>query len=406
MKRFNKNILVFAAACVIVGLGFSKVYFEKLGEAFETFASQAKETTVIKAFDKLTGTVDQVSTKQLKYHDSMMDLNSQKDNLAQTRIIVKNTDTIVKSNSGSLVKKYSYIPDEDYDVVISRIDKLYKATKKSGAEFLYVAAPVKGYKFSLPENVNDAITDNLDCFTGKLEQAQIPLLDLTDRLIEEGKYSEDLFYRTDHHWKAETGFWAAGAICDTLQKRYGFAYDPFYSDLNNYTITEYPNFFLGSYGKKTGAYFSQGGADDFNLILPNFETDLIETQPFKKQKRTGSFQDTVLYMSRISKKDYYGKNPYAAYSGGDFRLQIFKNNLNADGAKVLLVRDSYACAVSPFLCLNTSELHMVDVRNYSSFVGDKINVYEYIEKIDPDYVLVLYTGSSNMASSSGKFDFD
>ena len=104
-------------------------------------------------------------------------------------------------------------------------------------------------------------------------------------------------------------------------------------------------------------------------------------------------------------KDYYHKNPYASYSGGDFRLQIFTNNLNPKGKKMLLIRDSFACVVAPFLSLQTSALHICDLRDFKSFVGDRINMEEYIRKIQPDYVIVLYGGISSKEGSSGKYDF-
>ena len=54
------------------------------------------------------------------------------------------------------------------------------------------------------------------------------------------------------------------------------------------------------------------------------------------------------------------------------------------------IRDSFACTVTPFLALQAKELHVIDVRNYSYYVGEKINVYDYIEEIQPDYVIVEY----------------
>ena len=105
------------------------------------------------------------------------------------------------------------------------------------------------------------------------------------------------------------------------------------------------------------------------------------------------------------KKDYYKINTYATFSGGDFRLQIIKNNLNANGKKVLLIRDSFACVVAPFLALQTSELHVCDVRDYEYYVGDKLNIDEYIKEIKPDYVIVLYTGVSRIEELHGKYDF-
>ena len=105
------------------------------------------------------------------------------------------------------------------------------------------------------------------------------------------------------------------------------------------------------------------------------------------------------------KKDYYNMNTYATYSGGDFRLQIMKNNLNPQGKKVLLIRDSFACAVAPFLSLQTRELHLCDMRDYDYYVGDKLNIKDYIQQIKPDYVLVLYAGISDISNSHSRYNF-
>lgn len=131
---------------------------------------------------------------------------------------------------------------------------------------------------------------------------------------------------------------------------------------------------------------------------------MSEEQPFKNEKRNGKFEDTVLFLENM-KKDSYGVNTYATYSGGDFRLQIMKNNLNPNGKKILLIRDSYACVVAPFLALQTSELHICDMRNYEYYVGNKLNAEEYIKQIKPDYVLVLYSGVFSIEKSSGRYDF-
>ena len=160
-------------------------------------------------------------------------------------------------------------------------------------------------------------------------------------------------------------------------------------DIGNYEIKKYKNWFLGCWGKKTGTYFTWKGADDFELFTPRFATDLLLEEPLKKEKKEGKFEDTVLYLENLE-KDYYNKESYAVYNGGNRQLQIVKNNLNPNGKKVLIVRDSFACVVTPFLSLQTSELHICDVRKHQD--GEKIDVEDYIKKMSPDYVIVLYAG--------------
>ena len=58
--------------------------------------------------------------------------------------------------------------------------------------------------------------------------------------------------------------------------------------------------------------------------------------------------------------------------------------------------------VTPFLALHTSELHICDVRNNEDYVGEKLNMKEYINEIKPDYVLVLYNGVLN---SQNRYNF-
>lgn len=405
MKKFNKNIILFVVCFLIVAFGFNKPYFESLADSAKDFSAQIEEVGIFSAFDAFTADIEDASTVKIAYHNALMDINSIKDNLLNTRIITKGEDTIIKTDSGSLVKAQGYISDSELDTVVEKIQKLYSFTKNSDAQFLYVAAPQKGYGVSLPKNVDDYRTENTDRFLSKMQQAEIPTLDLIEKLTDQNIMSEDLFFVTDHHWTPNTAFWANAQICNTLNEYYGFKFNEQFNNLKNYNIKTYKNHFLGSYGKKTGTYFARGGADDIDIITPNFETKLIEEQPIKSQIRSGDFTQTVMYMENVEGKDYYAKNPYAAYCGGDFRLQIVKNELNPDGDKILLIRDSYACAVAPFLSLNASELHITDIRDFGHFVGEKMDMYKYIEKIKPDYVIVLYNGVESIETSNSKYEW-
>ena len=80
---------------------------------------------------------------------------------------------------------------------------------------------------------------------------------------------------------------------------------------------------------------------------------------------------------------------YETYSGGNIRLQIFRNNLLENGKKIMIVRTSYAGVVTPYLALQAKELHIIDNRNEDYLSGDSVDVKEYIKEIDPDYVIVL-----------------
>ena len=403
MKKFNKNILVFVICMLFVGVGLcSGDLFSGTKDAFDNLMNgKSSKFTRIAKFEKI---IDSISTDNLLYHNEMMDVNSIKDNALGTRVVIKDDTTVVKSDNSSLITPLEMIDDEEIDTIATNIDRLRTVSETNEAKFLYCFAPTKHAIESAPDNTKNSYYTNVKRFFRKLDNYQIPYIDLSNAFNNEGGLNGDCFYKTDHHWTVHSGFLANSYICNQLNDMFGFDVNKEYTDLQNYKSKTYKDWFLGSYGKKVGTFFTWSGADDFELITPKFDTSLTEEQPFKNEKKRGSFENTVLYKDNLN-KGYYDMNTYATYCGGDFRLQIIKNNLNQNGKKVLMIRDSFAGVVAPFLAFQTSELHISDMRDFTSFAGKKINAEEYINKISPDYVIVLYSGISSLNDSDGKYDF-
>ena len=402
MKKFNKNSLLFIFVMIFIIEGICGNCFEQLKWKTIDILAGLKHGNIYSIFD-FKANVDDLSNKELSYHDTMMDINSVKENLLGTQVVEKDDTTVVKSNSGSLVKPLNKLDKGEIQSIVKAIRDLKTVSEDNGANFLYCAAPTKELYQSVPTNIVNPFKDNYELFLSELTKSNIPTLDFSE-VLGENQLNFNIFYYTDHHWTTRAAFAANNALLEELSIRFGFEYDKKITDISNYNIENYQNWFLGSYGKKVGTYFTWKGADDFDLITPKFKTSFTEEQPFKNQKRTGNFEETLLYMENM-KKDYYNMNTYATYSGGDFRLQIMKNNLNPQGKKVLLIRDSFACAVAPFLSLQTRELHLCDMRDYDYYVGDKLNMKDYIQQIKPDYVLVLYAGISDISNSHSRYNF-
>ena len=403
MKKFNPNILLFTFAIVFILVGVWGNCFEQLrlkAADMMTELERGNRQSILAFKDS----VEDVSTEELRYHDAMMDVNSVKENLLGTRLIEKDDLTVVKSERGSLTAPSKKIPQSDIDQIAANIAELERVTEANGGKFLYCAAPAKQLLEEEPANAENSFKANYDALIKALAEADIPYLDFAESLHYYDDSRSYPFYYTDHHWTVRTAFEAANSICRTLNRKYGFAVDENCANIENYNVQTYENWFLGSFGKKVGTYFTWRGADDFELITPKFQTNLTEEQPFKNQVRSGSFEESVLYMENME-KGHYRFNSYATYSGGDFRLQIMKNNLNPEGKKILMIRDSFACGVAPFLALQTKELHLCDMRDTEFLVGDKLNAEAYIREIKPDYVIVLYSGVNALSESHGQYNF-
>lgn len=394
MKKFNKNSLVFFFAIIFLVCGFFGNYIKPIYLTVIEAAVELKHGNIDEALDQRHN-IDRITADNLPYHNMLVDIHSAKENLLGTRLIQKKDENIVKSYNNSLKSPDTErIDDSEMNRILTEIKKLETVTTLNGARFLYCGVPTKEYyNASDPANIKANQKDNYLQLLEGLRDRDIPYIDMADAFDANGISEDDIFFKTDHHWQPKSGVLANKTICEALNSKYQFSYNPEYTSIDNYQIESFSDLFLGSYGKKVGTYFSWDGADDFDLITPKFETQLIEEQPFKNEMREGNFEDTVLFMENM-KKDYYSVDTYSTYGGGNFRLEVIKNKLNADGAKILMIRDSYGQAVSPFLSLQTSELHTCDVRRDGNYVGEKINVQEYIEQIKPDYVIVLYSGIS------------
>ena len=389
MKNFNKNSIIFIAVVLFVLVGLAsgalvnQVFFAVKGLCQDVFAGNPE------AFRNFTVRIDDTSDL-LRYQDQLLDLNSAKENLLGTRIIFKDDTTLVKADSGSILGWSSNAPvtEEEVEKTVQKAQWIQTIAQNNGADFLYCTVTKKGFYESVPENFRTYDRENYEKILNALSAAGIPLMDSEETFKSLDIPQEDIFFKTDHHWTPLAGFYLHGAICAQLQERYGFAYNPEYTDLENYHVETYENWSLGSYGKKVGTFFTNAGADDFDVITPLFQTDFVEEIPYRQENRTGSFEDTMLYREYLV-KGYYSRNNYTTYSGGDYRLQKITNTNQQEGEKILIIRRSFGCVVTPFLAIHAKELHVIDDREGGYPAGDRIDLEAYIQEIQPDYVIIL-----------------
>lgn len=293
------------------------------------------------------------------------------------------TATVVKLADGALT--FANLSQERMDVTANAeaAAQLKETLAGAGIPYLFTVAPQKLMDNSqLPAGIQNYSIEEADLFLDLLADAGVDTLDLRPWFESHGNYG-DWFFRTDHHWRPEAAFVAWGVLAGEMTQRYGFSFDPALTDESHYEKTVYERFFLGSQGKRVGTLY--GGVDDFTVYTPKFDTDLTYTCPFYGIDRTGPFNQSVCFPERIAARDWFDGNPYTYYAGGDYPLARAVNRNNPEGPKILLIRDSFACAMTPFLALGCSELVTVDLRYFS---GD---LTETILSEKPDLVVTLYT---------------
>ena len=253
--------------------------------------------------------------------------------------------------------------------------------------YLYLCAPQKIQRGVdlLPTGVEENGNSNADAFLAELARQGTEFLDLRPLFEDNGIYA-NWFFNTDHHWKPEAAFFAWQNLAQLLDHNYGFVTPSYLTDPSNWSTAVLEDFFLGSQGKRVGSLYA--GVDDFTIYTPKFETNLTYASTDGGFERTGPFNQSVCFPERVEQMDWFNGNPYTYYSGGDYPIATITNHNNPDGPRIVMLRDSFACALTPFLALSCSELTTIDLRYYQ---GD---LMETLEALEPDLVMTMYAASS------------
>ncbi len=158
MKKFNKNIVLFAFAMVFIVSGAaSPSYARSQADEIKNTAQSAVHGDLKTAARSIRKT-NEIIGENLNYHDLMMDINSYKENITGARIMKKDDSTVVKFDSGSLCRiagKPLTLPQAEE--LAEKVEELRDCAQSVGADFLYCGTPIKNYYEKLPVNVEDQL---------------------------------------------------------------------------------------------------------------------------------------------------------------------------------------------------------------------------------------------------------
>ena len=288
---------------------------------------------------------------------------------------------------------------------IDSVSFLDKHTKEMGGELLFVQAPFKVCKYGDSDinNKFDFSNANADDLIAGLSKNGIRYIDLRDEARSDfgvDQYHE-LFFRTDHHWKPETGLWAASVIAHTLNSKYGFHIDLNLFHEEQYEIKVFQRWFLGSLGKKLT--LSRVEPEDCSYMLPRFPHEIHYEIPSLGINAMGTFEITY-DPYQFSSIDYYEKTLYEGYNYSDNPVIRFHNNQVIDGKRILIIKDSFANVIVPFLSLGVENLCVIDTRMFTG------SLLRFTDEYRPDIVLIIANPSSyerpiDWESHTSFFDF-
>ena len=144
MKKFNKKSLLFVAFALIVIVGQCGTCFHNLMSNLFDTVSELINGNLKSAISTVKNTND-ISTEKLLYHDQLIDINSLKNNLTNTRFVQKNDNKTAKCDLDmlSMVNEKRFEKNH-LNIVTGKIKDLKNKSESVGADFLYLAVPEKG----------------------------------------------------------------------------------------------------------------------------------------------------------------------------------------------------------------------------------------------------------------------
>lgn len=182
------------------------------------------------------------------------------------------------------------------------------------------------------------------------------------------------YYKTDHHWTTPGAFEAYKKLSEDL------SYTP--KEESDFAKESYDNFYGTTYSS-SGYFLSRPDT----LELWKGEAEKSITVEISEGEITENYSSMYFY-EHLNEPDMY-----PVFLDGNHSLVKIRNENLTEG-KLLVIKDSYAHALVPFLAENYSEIVMVDMRYY------KESVTELCKSEGITDALVLYS-ISNFCTDTG-----
>ncbi|MDO4283338.1 MAG: DHHW family protein [Clostridia bacterium] len=183
--------------------------------------------------------------------------------------------------------------------------------------------------------------------------------------ILQGHNNEELYYRTDHHWKTLSAFY----VYQEWAKMQGYNVP----EITDYEIKTVTSNFEGTIQSKLGIKTT---TDTMELFLPKEKIGYTIYNEISKETSNSLYD-----YSKLDTKDKYA----IYFSGNQPFIRI--NTEVGNGRKILVIKDSYANCFVPFMIGEFQEIDVVDIRYTNQKLSELMKAEEYTD------LLVLYNTS-------------
>ena len=265
---------------------------------------------------------------------------------------------------GYLMEDVTVPSKKNMKKIVKSVAAFKKANKNLDMSFLLAPTAANIYSDKLPALAQTADQNAyMDKFFKDIKKAGVKPIDVRPELLA-GKKDALMFYRTDHHWTSDGAQAAFAKYAEEAELA-----------SKDFELSEVKNDFVGSLAAKCG--FVGGKADIIKLPTAVKGSNSV-IYYYDTQKKTTKFYK----MKNLDKRD-----AYTVFGGQNHPVYTIKTPVKSS-RRLLLVKDSYANSMLPFLMQSYREIVVVDPRYY----------YEDLDMLmlteDVSEVLFLYNANT------------
>lgn len=269
----------------------------------------------------------------------------------------RDSNGIYLGKDGSLFQSFTPPSEETVESNIAALHSFDDATPGVRKYAMLAPTAIALYEDRLPAF---APSGNEMAYADRVRQA-LPTIHFVDLYpVLYAMRDQSIYYKTDHHWTTKGAFAAYRELC----KRMGVV--P--KSEGDFQIRRVTTAFYGTLSSKSG--YKRIQPDSIELYMPKNEAEYTVTYV-----NEGRSTQSLYAPEHLERKD-----KYAVFLGGNHPLVRITTN-NREGTKLLIVKDSYANSLIPFLTEHFSEIYVVDLRYYDEDLTNLIREHDIQEMV-------------------------
>lgn len=316
---------------------------------------------------KFTKEYEAYITDQFPFRDFWVEVKASSERLLQKR----DNNGVYLGKDGYLLQKVDKVDEEILNKNLQAINIFGKNNTGSKIYFLLAPNSVEILKDKLPPfassenqlNIINSVQNKLD--------SSINFIDGYKALSEHK--DEYIYYKTDHHWTSFGAYYAYNYLGSKM------GYTPL--AIEDFNVEKVTDEFYGTLYSKGN--YRTASSDSIHIFKPK-----------KEPSYTVEYLDTNTSSHSLYEfKHLNSKDKYSLFLDGNHALTVIKTDINKD-KKLLVIKDSYAHSLIPFLTNNYGEIHVMDLRYFNMSVGN------YMKENNIGEVLLVYNILSFVEDSS------